>query len=551
MATPEIGPDRAGSDAARERGGHGDEAGGAARGPFGRSSLVDGDGPVVHAPYDPAMEGPHVALSCALVVFGAKGDLAHRKLYPALAALAGRHQLPRRFALVGVARTEMDDEELADRVHKAIVDAAESPEEIAAFDQLEVCIRYVAGDADDPATYTELSKVLDSCDAVHGTAGNRLYYLSTIPQLFPVIVEHLGAAGLGEEPPGTFRRLVIEKPFGHDLQSAIELNDRLHTVFAEHQIFRIDHYLAKETVQNILAMRFTNAIFEPLWNRRYVEYVEITVAESLGVEHRGTFYEQSGALRDIVQNHVMQVLALVAMEPPASFAADAVRDEKVKVLRSIRPLTPERLAEVVVRGQYTAGEVEGEAVRGYHDEEGVSPESTTETYLALRVEIDNWRWAGVPFLVRTGKRLPRRVTEIALHYKRVPFLPLPSSAVDSIEPNTTVLRIQPREGVEISFAAKVPGSPFRVRTVPLDFSYDQFAERAPEAYERVLFDALQGDPTLFIREDEVDEAWRVVQPLIDAFDAGTVPLHLYPAGTWGPQESSALFPEPDDHWREP
>jgi glucose-6-phosphate 1-dehydrogenase len=414
-----------------------------------------------------------------------------------------------------------------------------------------MCIRYVAGNADDPETYIQLSTVLDACDERHHTAGNRLYYLSTIPQLFPVIVEHLGAAGLAEEPPGTFRRLVIEKPFGHDLSSAIELNEQLHTAFAEHQTFRIDHYLAKETVQNILAVRFANAIFEPLWNRRYVDSVEITVAEALGVEHRGTFYEQSGALRDIVQNHVLQVLALIAMEAPASFAADAVRDEKVKVLRSIRPLAPGRLTEVVVRGQYGPGEVEGEAVVGYRDEEGVAGDSTTETYLALRIEVDNWRWAGVPFLIRTGKRLPHRVTEVTLHYKRVPFLPLPASAVDSIEPNTTVLAIQPREGIEVSFAAKVPGSLLRVRTVPLEFSYDQFAERAPEAYERVLFDALQGDPTLFIREDEVDQAWRIVQPLIDAFEAGTVPLHHYPAGAWGPVEAEALFADPDDHWRQP
>ena len=499
----------------------------------------------------PAMDGERVALSAALVVFGATGDLAGRKLYPALATLAATRQLPSRFALVGVARTEMDDHELAERVRKAMVEAEKSPEEIAAFDELEMCIRYVAGNADDPATYERLSTVLDECDTRHGTAGNRLYYLSTIPQLFPVIVSHLGTAGLGEEPPGTFRRLVIEKPFGHDLESAVALNDDLHTVFEEHQIFRIDHYLAKETVQNILAMRFANAIFEPLWNRRYVDSVEITVAEALGVEHRGTFYEQSGALRDIVQNHVLQVLALIAMEAPASFAADAVRDEKVKVLRSIRPLDPEHLTDVVVRGQYAAGEIDGVAVPGYRDEEGVAPDSTTETYLALRVEVDNWRWAGVPFLIRTGKRLPRRVTEVALHYKRVPFLPLPAGAVDSIEPNTTVLRIQPMEGVEVSFAAKVPGSPFRVRTVPLEFSYDRFAERAPEAYERVLFDALQGDPTLFIREDEVDQAWRVVQPLIDAFRSGSVPLHLYPAGTWGPFEAEALFPDPDDHWRQP
>ena len=319
---------------------------------------------------------------------------------------------------------------------------------------------------------------------------------------------------------GTFRRLVIEKPFGRDLDSAEKLDAELHKYFHEHQIFRIDHYLAKETVQNILALRFANAIFEPLWNRRYVDHVELTVAESLGVGHRGTFYEQAGALRDIVQNHLLQVLALTAMEPPASFDADAIRDEKVKLLRSIRPLQPWDLPHLVVRGQYVDGVVDGEPVPGYRDEEGVAPNSTTETYLALRLEIDNWRWAGVPFFVRTGKRLARRVTEVAVRYKQVPFLPLPKSAVDSIEPNTTIVRIQPDEGVEVSFAAKVPGSPFRVKTVDLDFSYmEAFDEEPPEAYERVIFDALQGDATLFIRSDEVLQSWRVVMPLVDAFAA--------------------------------
>ncbi len=506
---------------------------------------------MIHGPYDPAMDGERVALSAALVVFGATGDLAARKLYPALAALAGRRALPHRLALVGVARTEMDDEDLRERVRKAIFDAVKTPEEMAAFEALDICVRYVAGDADDPTTYERLSEVLDECDQRHGTAGNRLYYLSTIPQLFPAIVGGVGSAGLAEEPPGTFRRLVIEKPFGHDLHSATELNKVLHAVFAENQIFRIDHYLAKETVQNILALRFANSIFEPLWNRRYIDHVEITVAEQLGVEHRGTFYEQAGALRDIVQNHVLQVLSLVAMEPPASFAADPVRDEKVKVLRSVRPLDPNEMTRVVVRGQYGPGEIDGERVRGYRDEDGVASDSNTETYLALRLEIDNWRWSDVPFLIRTGKRLSSRVTEVALHYKRVPFLPLPRTAIDSVEPNITVLRIQPEEGIEVSFAAKVPGSPFRVRTVPLDFSYRGFTEQSPEAYERVLFDALAGDATLFIREDEVDQAWRIVQPLINAFDAGTLPLHLYPAGTWGPDESNALFDDPKDQWRKP
>jgi glucose-6-phosphate 1-dehydrogenase len=371
--------------------------------------------------------------------------------------------------------------------------------------------------------------------------------------LFGTVAAGLGRAGLAEESAGHFRRIVVEKPFGRDLQSSRQLDARLHQYFREHQIYRIDHYLAKETVQNILALRFTNTIFEPIWNRRYVDHVQITVAEDLGVEHRGTFYEQSGALRDILQNHLLQVLALTAMEPPASFDANAIRDEKVKALRSVRPLDSTELGRVVVRGQYTRGEIGGIEVPGYREEEGVSPQSNVETYLALELDVDNWRWAGVPFYVRTGKRLPHRVTEVALRYKQVPFLPLPSSAVDSVEPNTMVMHIQPDEGITLEFAAKVPGASFRVRGVALDFRYRlAFAEQPPEAYERVLGDAFLGDATLFIRGDEVDQAWRIVQPLIDAFDAGTVPLSFYPAGSWGPKEADDLLAQSyGDTWRIP
>jgi glucose-6-phosphate 1-dehydrogenase len=484
-------------------------------------------------------DGPSVALSSVLVVFGATGDLASRKLYPALAALAARHQLPQRFAIVGVARTEMTDADFA----------ARAPELAARG----VSFHYVAGSFDDAETFVRLQEVLDACDVRDRTAGNRLYYLATVPSAFAKVTAALGGAGMAEEPPGTFRRLIIEKPFGHDLDTAVRLDEQLHAAFREHQIFRIDHYLAKETVQNILALRFANAIFEPLWNRRYVHHVELTIAESLGVGHRGTFYEQAGALRDIVQNHLLQVLALTAMEPPASFAADAVRDEKVKLLRAIRPLEPRDLPQLVVRGQYLDGVEDGQPVPGYRHEEGVAPDSTTETFLALRFEIDNWRWAGVPFFVRTGKRLARRVTEVAVRYKQVPFLPLPKSAVDSIEPNTTVVRIQPDEGVEVSFGAKVPGSPFRVKTVDLDFSYrESFDEEPPEAYERVIFDALTGDATLFLRSDEVLQSWRVVMPLVRAFEHNAVPLHFYAAGTWGPPAADALLgPEDGDHWRTP
>lgn len=488
-----------------------------------------------------------VAVGVALVVMGATGDLAHRKLYPALASLAAGGRLPGRLALIGVSRTVMSDDDYRDEILESVaaVEGGPGPGALAARS---LRYRYVSGAFDDPETFRRLAETLDESDREQGTAGNRLFYLATVPSLFAAAVEGLGAAGLAAESDGTFVRVVVEKPFGHDLESAKALEHALHAVLAEHQLFRIDHYLAKETVQNLLALRFANTVFEPLWNRRYVDHVLITVAERLGVEHRGTFYEQSGALRDIVQNHVLQVLALTAMEPPASFAADAIRDEKVKALKAVRPLDPLTLQQVVVRGQYGAGVVDGEAAPAYRAEEGVSPFSKVETFLGLRMEIDNWRWAGVPFFVRTGKRLPERVTEVALRYKAVPHLPLPGGAAQSLEPNEMTVRIHPDEGITLSFAAKVPGTEFRLRTVPLDFTYaTSFAERSPEAYERVLLDAFLGDATLFLRNDEVLEAWRIVQPLVDAFTSGRVPLSFYPAGSWGPPEAEALLPQFDPY----
>jgi len=496
--------------------------------------------------------GPDVA--SAIVVFGATGDLAHRKLYPALASLAREQQLPTGLTLIGVARTEMDDNDFERAAFTSIEKAEGGPAGggAQALRDTGVRLQYVVGNADQPATYARLRERLEQGpDGQPRPIGNCVFYLSTVPQLFGPIASQLGAAGLAEETDG-YRRFVVEKPYGHDLVSARALDAEVHQWFQEHQVFRIDHYLAKETVQNILALRFTNTIFEPLWNRRYVDHVEITVAESLGVEHRGTFYEQAGALRDIVQNHVMQVLALTAMEPPASFDGNAIRDEKVKLLRSVRLLDPDDLQGHVVRAQYLAGEVDGVPVPGYRDEEGVDAHSSVETYLAMRLDVDNWRWAGVPFYVRTGKRLARRVTEVALCYKPVPFLPLPRGAEDSVKPNALVLRIQPDAGIEVSFAAKVPGQTFRVRTVGLDFSYARtFAETAPEAYERVIHDALVGDATLFIRSDEVEQSWRIVQPLIDGFDSVAVPLAHYPAGSWGPTEADALLGGFDTRWRLP
>jgi glucose-6-phosphate 1-dehydrogenase len=496
---------------------------------------------------------PHDRVAHTIVVFGATGDLAHRKLYPALASLARTDQLPAGLSLVGVARTVMDDADFERTVHASIEKAdGEGRDGVEALQRLGVRIRYLVGDAGEAAVYPALGHLLDgTADGSAHPIGNCLFYLATVPQLFEPIAAGLGEAGLAEEDDG-FRRFVVEKPFGRDLESARALDDHLHRWFQEHQIFRIDHYLAKETVQNILALRFANTIFEPLWNRRYVDHVQITVAEELGVEHRGTFYEQAGALRDILQNHVMQVLALTAMEPPASFTANCIRDEKVKLLRSVHHLAADHLAGHVVRAQYGPGEVNGVPVPGYRDEEGVAPHSPVETYLALRLDIDNWRWAGVPFYLRTGKRLARRVTEVVLRYTAVPYLPLPESARDSVEPNELVLRIQPDAGIEVSFAAKVPGQDLKVRTVRLDFSYaETFAEAAPDAYERVIHDALVGDATLFIRTDEVDQSWRIVQPLIEGFEQVAVPLAHYPAGSWGPREADALLLAAGDIWRAP
>jgi glucose-6-phosphate 1-dehydrogenase len=483
-----------------------------------------------------------------LVVVGGTGDLANRKLFPALGSLAARSQLPQHFALIGVARTELSDREFRDAVAASIdkVDASHG----AAWKALDPTIKYITGELADSATFTRLADALVSCDRDHHTQGNRVFYLSTIPQLFESAISGLSQAGLCIDPPGGSTRVVIEKPFGHDLASARALNKFVHVHLEERQIFRIDHYLGKETVQNVLALRFANAIFEPVWDRRYIDHVQITVAESIGVEHRGTFYEQAGALRDIVQNHAMQVLSLVAMEPPASFDADAIRDEKVKALRSVEQMTMFDVAVSTVRGQYSGGLVDGVPAAGYREEEGVAPESDTETFVALRLLIDNWRWAGVPFYLRAGKRLARRETEVALRFKPVPHLPLPTTAVDSIEPNTLVLRIQPDEGIRLEFGAKVPGSGFSVRTVALDFEYREgFTEVAPEAYERLLLDVMHGDATLFIREDEVDVAWQIVQPIIDAAGSRMLPVNHYAAGSWGPSAADALLEPHGDNWR--
>ncbi len=484
----------------------------------------------------------------AMVIFGASGDLTGRKILPALARLADRGVLDDGFTVIGVARTEWSDDEFRAHVTESTPDGGPK------WRALTERFKYVTGEYDHPDTFDQLKTHLDEADQVDGTDGNRLYYLATIPSVFGLVARALAKHGCsGPGDGGTFARVVVEKPFGHDLASALDLNDQMHAAFDESQIYRIDHYMGKETVQNVLALRFANAIFEPIWNRRYIEQVQVTVAESLGVEHRGGFYETAGALRDIVQNHVMQVLALTLMESPTSTDADRIRDEKVKLLQAIDIPTPDEAVDKSVRGQYTAGTIDGEPVVGYREEEDVAPDSQTETFLALRLRVENWRWAGVPIYVRTGKRLPARVTEVALTFRQVPFLLFDHRSSRDLRPNTLILRIQPDEGISLEFGAKVPGEKFHLRSVAMDFSYaEAFAGAdAADGYERLIHDAMVGDATLFIRSDEVEQAWRIVDPYLEAWSEPGGGLHFYEAGTWGPHMADLLVERSGDEWRNP
>ena len=482
---------------------------------------------------------------CAMVIFGATGDLTQRKLMPALYNLQLDRLLPGGFAIIGASRHDLDDQRFVETMRQAVAEHSRRALDDEMWSELAQRMMHVRTRGDDSSA---LARRLEESDERHGTAGNRLFYLAVPPSAFPGIVSGLAQAGLNRPGrDGGFARIVIEKPIGHDLESARQLNDAVNRVFDERDVFRIDHYLGKETVQNLMVFRFANAIFEPLWNHKYVDHVQITVAESIGIEERGSYYEEAGTTRDMLQNHMMQLLCLIGMEPPVSLRADAIRDEKVKVLEALRLPDPEEVPERTVRAQYAEGVVDGERVRGYRAEPGVAPDSRTETYVAAEINVDNWRWGGVPFYLRAGKRLPKRVTEVALHFRDVPH----RLFAQQLQTNTLALRIQPDEGISLRFDSKVPGPKMRIQPVTMDFRYGtSFGKEPPEAYERLILDALLGESTLFIRRDEVEQAWRFVDRLYEGWsrDDGA-PLPEYTAGTWGPSEADVLLARSGRTWR--
>ena len=493
---------------------------------------------------------PTSAGDTTVVIFGATGDLAKRKLLPALVNLARRGALPDRFTVLGVGRSPMSDEAYRTRVAEDLRTFSPVPIDAAVWAWLEPRVFYAFEPLEDLASYESLS---DRLDAVEGrqSRNGRLFYLAVPPDAMADIVLRLGAVGLLNEEAGAWRRAVVEKPLGHDLASAQELDRQLALDLAETQIYRIDHYLGKETVQNLMALRFGNGIFEPVWNRRYIDHVQITVAETVGVEDRGGYYDRSGALRDMVQNHLFQLLALTAMEPPISFSADAVRDERVKVLHAIHPLSEADVRSDVVRGQYGAGVIDGTPLPAYRSEARVAPGSATETYVALRLSIDNWRFAGVPFYLRTGKRLPVRASEIAIQFNRPPLQLFRQAGVEAVEPNLLLVRIQPNEGISLQFQAKIPGAAVRLGTVSMAFNYADYFASAPETgYETLLFDCMIGDQTLFHRADMVAAGWRAVAPVLDLVNAEPEALlHEYPAGSWGPSAADELLARDGRAWR--
>jgi glucose-6-phosphate 1-dehydrogenase len=480
---------------------------------------------------------------CAIVIFGASGDLTKRKIIPALYSMAYRRLLPEQLAIVGVARSEQSTRAFITAMRDSVKSYARDPYRTDVFNQLASGVRYVSTDFADDAGEDKVGDVLEELDRTHGTAGNRLHYLAVPPQAFPVVVREIGERRARESG---WTRLIIEKPFGRDLTSARELTSIISKWFNEDELFRIDHYLGKETVQNMLALRFANGIFEPIWNRQFIDHVQITVAESMGIEGRAGFYESAGAIRDIFQNHLLQLLALIAMEPPIDFTADSVRNEKVKVLKAMHTPGPKS----VVRGQYGRGWVEGEEVVSYREEQGVNPASLTETFVAAKLYVDNWRWADTPFYVRAGKRLARRETTIAIQFQRAPHPPFEEIAGDGLRPNVLLIHVQPDEGVSLAVGAKVPGAGMSIRTVHMDFQYGgAFREGLPEAYERLILDAMLGDATLFTRGDEVDEQWKLVDSIVGSWGRDRPTFPNYGAGTWGPATADDLLHRDGRSWR--
>jgi glucose-6-phosphate 1-dehydrogenase len=506
---------------------------------------------------NPFREGLRIKESlepCVMVIFGATGDLTHRKLLPALYNLALEHPLPAGFSVVAFARRPYDDDIFRQQALESINQySRQKPVNQQVWDSFVAGLHYLQSNFNDPEGYIKLNTLLNKLDQERGTSGNRIFYLSTPPSQYPEIIQNLGNAGLNRNRKG-WTRIIIEKPFGHDLNTAHELNKQVGRVFKEDQIYRIDHYLGKETVQNINVFRLANGIFEPVWNRRYVDHVQITVAEHLGLEGRAGYYEESGAIRDMIQNHMLQLLTLVAMEPPIALDANSVRDEKVKVLHALQPMTGHDVLENTIRAQYGPGWVGGQQVPGYLQETGVAPTSTTETYVALKTFIDNWRWAGVPFYLRTGKHLPKRVSEVAIQFKQPPLMLFKDSDTQGqVEPNVLTLRIQPDEGISLKFGAKVPGTDMQIRSVNMDFFYgSSFVREQPEAYERLLLDAMHGDSTLFTRRDEVEAAWTFVQGILDGWNsASRDTIHTYESGSWGPQAADEFIWRDGRRWRRP
>src|ERR1700690_2199036 len=502
----------------------------------------------------PAQKKPKVgrkADPCVMVIFGFTGDLTRRKLIPALYNLASQQWLSREFAVIGVGRRPMSDEAARQKVTEDFKKFATGGVDKDLWEWFVGRISYVNGDVDDPATYDKLKEALANVDKRYNSHGNYFFYMATAPKYFDDVVERLAKVGLMQEENSHWRRVIIEKPFGHDLDSAKALNKHLLKVACEHQIYRIDHYLGKETVQNILALRFANGIFEPIWNRRYIDHVQISVAETVGVEQRGDYYDGAGALRDMVPNHIMQLITLTAMEPPISFEANAVRDEQAKILHAVQPFSNEDVLSKTVRGQYGEGMMDNERVPAYRAEEGGPPDSRTETFVAMRLLIDNWRWAGVPFYLRTGKRLPGRNTHVVIQFRRAPFMLFRETQVETMMPNQLVLHIQPEEGISLRFAAKTPGTTMELGEVNMDFAYaDYFGVSSSTGYERLLHDCMIGDATLFQRADMVEAGWSIVNPVLDVWKA--LPPRNFPnyaAGTWGPRESDEMLERDGRQWR--